>query len=230
MGAAAQAMLARAADALVQSQPGMAAHVIADDLQLDLIERRTEAEAIALIARRQPVARDLRTIVCVLRVAAEVERVGDLAKNTAKRVQSVHGSTIPKPLVLSFKRIANLASERFQTVLDALLLIDDQKALSVWSNDDDIDDMYTAIFRELLTYMMEDPRYIGVCTHLLFCAKNMERVGDHATNIAEFVHYVATGEMLSTDRPKGSNEAYDPLTAWVPQIGAPSKTEARSAP
>jgi phosphate transport system protein len=146
---------------------------------------------------------DLREIVGALRISNDLERVGDLAKNIGKRVIAINGNFNSKKLVIGVEHLAEIALEQLKDVLDSFANRDDARALRVRGRDDEIDALYTSLFRELLTYMMEDPRNISICTHLLFCAKNIERIGDHATNIAETVHYVVTGEQLTEDRPKG---------------------------
>ena len=155
-----------------------------------------------MIARRQPMAQDLRTIVSTLKVAGDLERIGDLAKNVAKRALAIAPETRPQSLILGLRHMTELAMVSLKNVLDAYMTRDDEKALKVWRSDTDIDALYNSMFRELLTYMMEDPRNIGLCTHLLFGAKNIERIGDHATNIAETVHYMVRGTALADDRPK----------------------------
>ena len=155
-----------------------------------------------MIARRQPMAQDLREIMAAIHIANDLERVGDLAKNTAKRVIAIEGNFAAQRLVAGVEHIAELSLAQLKNVLDAYATRDLAAAIAVWERDDEIDAMYTSLFRELLTYMMEDPRNITFCTHLLFCAKNLERIGDHATNIAETVHYLITGVTLTDERPK----------------------------
>ena len=155
-----------------------------------------------MIARRQPMAQDLREIMAAIHIANDLERVGDLAKNTAKRVFAVESNFTVQRLVAGVEHIAELSLAQLKSVLDAYAARDLGAARSVWERDDEIDAMYTSMFRELLTYMMEDPRNITFCTHLLFCAKNLERIGDHATNIAETVHYLISGTPLTDERPK----------------------------
>jgi phosphate transport system protein len=213
MGGIAETMLSHASDALVRGDTGLAQRVIATDPRLDQLEREVEEQAILTIARRQPMGVDLRDIVSVLRVASDLERIGDLAKNIGKRVVAMDGNYAPQKIMGGVVHMSELALDRLKAVLDAYAQKNDPAALSVWSQDEEIDALYNSLFRELLTYMMEDPRNIGFCTHLLFCAKNIERIGDHCTNIAETIHYIATGEMLSTDRPKGGQEVYEPLSA-----------------
>jgi phosphate transport system protein len=213
MGGLAETMLSNAGDALVRGDLALAQRVIATDQRLDQLEREIEEKAILAIARRQPVGPDLRDIVSTLRVASDLERIGDLAKNIGKRVVAMDGNYAPQKIMGGVMHMSELALDRLHAVLDAYAQKNDQAALAVWSEDEEIDALYNSLFRELLTYMMEDPRNIGFCTHLLFCAKNIERIGDHCTNIAEIIHYIATGEMLSTDRPKGGQEVYQPLSA-----------------
>ena len=155
-----------------------------------------------MIARRQPVANDLRHIMTVLKIAGDLERTGDLAKNIAKRALAIADESHPKPLMSGIRHMVELALHQLKEVLDAYAERDADKALSVWRNDAQIDAMYNSLFRELLTYMMEDPRNIGISTHLLFGAKNVERVGDHTTNIAESVYYLVHGISITEDRPK----------------------------
>jgi phosphate transport system protein len=139
-----------------------------------------------------------------IRLAADIERIGDLSKNIAKRVVAINGQFAPKKIVGGVVHMSELALDRLNRVIGAYAERNVSDALEVWNHDEEIDQLYNSLFRELLTYMMEDPRNIGFCTHLLFCAKNIERIGDPATNIAETIHYMVTGDMISTDRPKTS--------------------------
>lgn len=211
MGGIAEAMLSNAAEALVRGDPQLAQRVIVTDQRIDAMEREIEEKAISTIARRQPMAVDLRSIISTIRVAADLERIGDLAKNIGRRVVAMDGAFPPQKIMGGVTHMADLALERLKAVLDAYADKDNDVAIDVWQRDEDIDQLYNSLFRELLTYMMEDPRNIGFCTHLLFCAKNIERVGDHATNIAETVHFVVTGDTLTLDRPKGNSDMYEPL-------------------
>jgi len=188
--------------ALIEVDVGVALKVIEDDKLIDALQHEIEEKAILTIARRQPMAMDLREIVAAINIANDLERVGDLAKNTAKRVIAIGGQFQPQQFVHGVEHLAELALEQLKNVLDSYVSRDLDEALSVWRRDNEIDVLYTSLFRELLTYMMEDPRNISFCTHLLFCAKNIERIGDHATNIAEIVHYVITGVALTDERPK----------------------------
>jgi len=179
-----------------------AERVIATDPQVDALEREIDTHVIRLLALRQPVAVDLRTIIAAMRIAADLERAGDYATNVAKR--SIVVAQAPSvPVVTGISRITRMALEAIKDVLDAYVANDAAKAVDVWNRDDLIDKLYTGIFREILTYMIEDPRTITACTHLMFMAKNLERVGDHATNIAEIMHYAITGRALPDARPKG---------------------------
>lgn len=202
MGGMAERLVDLAVSALTRIDTSTANQVIADDRRLDEVQRETEEEAIRIIARRQPMALDLREVIGAMRISNDLERIGDLAKNIAKRVIALDGQFQSKRFMTGVEHMAELSLSQLKDVLDAYASRDVSQAFDVWQRDADIDSMYTSLFRELLTYMMEDPRNISLCTHLLFCAKNIERIGDHATNIAETVHYVVTGEALTQDRPK----------------------------
>jgi phosphate transport system protein len=209
MGGLAEHLVGDAISALSRIDTGLAQRVISEDVRLDTLQREIEERAIQIIARRQPMASDLREIVAALRISNDLERVGDLAKNIAKRVIAINGAVMQKRLILGVEHLAEIALEQLKAVLDAFANRDDAAALIVRQRDDEIDALYTSLFRELLTYMMEDPRNISQCTHLLFSAKNIERIGDHATNIAETVHYVVTGTSLVDERPKSDTTALD---------------------
>jgi phosphate transport system protein len=193
--------------ALARLDSFAAQRVIEADAKLDTLQRRVEEEAVLLIARRQPMASDLRDIVAAMRIANELERVGDLAKNNAKRVGAITGIALNKSLWVGVEHLSEIVLEQLKTVLDAYTARDDAAARGVRERDTEIDALYTSIFRELLTYMMEDPRNISQCAHLLFCAKNLERIGDHATNVAEIVHYALTGTAFDGERPKADTSA-----------------------
>jgi len=205
MGGLAERLLAQAFDALERRDPQLAEAAVASDRAIDLLERELQEQTIHMIARRQPMANDLRHIMTVLKIAGDLERIGDLAKNIGKRALAVSGENHPKSLMTGFKHMTELAMRQLKDVLDAYAERDADKALGVWRRDERIDAMYNSLFREMLTYMMEDPRNIGLCTHLLFGAKNIERVGDHTTNIAESVFYLVHGSALTDDRPKGDD-------------------------
>jgi len=201
MGGIAEEQLDNAITALVKRDTTLADQVINRDQRLDELERQIEEKAILTIAKRQPMALDLREIMVAIRVAADIERIGDLAKNTAKRTHAIQ-EQLPRRLSPGLTRMGTMAQAELKNVLDAYARKDDAKALSVWRSDEDLDALYNSIFRELLTYMMEDPRNISLCTHLLFGAKNLERIGDHATNIAENTYFLIHGRMIAEDRPK----------------------------
>jgi len=202
VGGLAERSVDRSVRALVTVDAAVARQVIEDDDRIDELQHEIEEKAILTIARRQPMAQDLREVMAAIHIANDLERVGDLAKNIAKRVIAIGGQFQPQQFVHGVEHLAELALEQLKNVLDSYVGRDLDQALSVWRRDNEIDVLYTSLFRELLTYMMEDPRNISFCTHLLFCAKNIERIGDHATNIAEIVHYLITGIALTDERPK----------------------------
>lgn len=203
MGGMAERMLGDSTVALVRRDTTLAQKIITADQRLDNLQREVEDKAVLTIARRQPLANDLRELISAIRIAADIERVGDLAKNIAKRAVAISGQfQPPHRAVVGLEHISRLVQAQLKDVLDAYAAGNEQKALEVWGRDDEIDALYTSLFRELLTYMMEDPRNITFCTHLLFCAKNIERIGDHTTNIAETIHYLITGDTLDGNRPK----------------------------
>lgn len=202
MGGKVERLVADAIDSLERRVPDLAETAINNDIAIDKLEREIEQQVVEMIARRQPMAFDLRLIMTVFRISSDLERIGDLGKNIAKRAYVVAKETHPKPLVRGLKHMGEQAMEQLKEVLDAYSERNADKAVRVWSRDEDIDAMYNSLFREFLTYMMEDPRNISLCTHLLFGAKNIERIGDHATNIAESVYYLVNGEELPNKRPK----------------------------
>jgi phosphate transport system protein len=202
MGGLCEQYVADSVAALVNRDTAMAQRVITGDRRIDELQKQIEENAVLMIARRQPMARDLREIMAAIHIANDLERVGDMAKNTAKRVIAIEGNFGSQRLVAGVEHMAELSLNQLKNVLDAFASRDLDAALAVWSRDDEVDAMYTSLFRELLTYMMEDPRNITFCTHLLFCAKNIERIGDHATNVAETLHYLITGTPLTEERPK----------------------------
>lgn len=202
MGGLAEHNLGQAFDALQRRDPRQAELVIAADRSIDLLEKDIEEQVVQMIARRQPLADDLRHVMAALRITSDLERIGDLAKNIAKRAAAIAEEPHPKPVISGLGSMVELALGQLKTVLDAFAERDADRALQVWRADQQIDAMYNSLFRELLTYMMEDPRNISISTHLLFGAKNLERVGDHTTNIAETVHYLVRGEAITDDRPK----------------------------
>ncbi len=205
MGGLTEKLLADAFAALERRDPKLAEAAIASDRRIDELERQLQERAIFMIAKRQPMANDLRHIMTVLKIAGDLERAGDLAKNIAKRALAVSSENHPRSLMAGLDHLTELAQRQLNDVLDAFASRDDAKAVTVWRADVGLDTLYNSMFRELLTYMMEDPRTIGLCTHLLFAAKNIERIGDHATNIAENIHFLVTGRVLVDDRPKGDD-------------------------
>ncbi len=213
MGGITEKMLVDAINALVRRDTPLAQSVIAADTRLDLLQRAAEEQAILMIARRQPLAIDLRETISAIRVSGDMERIGDLAKNIAKRALAIAGQFQPQKIVVGVQHMGDLVLGQLKDVLDAYAQQDEAKALDVWRRDGAIDALYTSLFRELLTYMMEDPRNISFCTHLLFCAKNIERIGDHTTNIAETIHYLVTGETLTTERPKDDRSNFATVEA-----------------
>ena len=202
MGTFASEMIEEAVNAVVNNDLNLAKKVISDDMFLDETEREIDEKSVAIIAKRQPMAVDLREIIGAMRIAADLERVGDMGKNIAKRAAAIVESRQPASLYHGLQSFATLTLNQLKEVLDAYASRSLERIDAVRNRDEEIDAMYTSLFRELLTYMMEDPRNITACTHLLFCAKNIERIGDHATNIAEALHYIMTGTYLSTDRPR----------------------------
>jgi len=194
--------IADAIDALVKRDTGLAERVIATDDRIDALQHAIEEKAVTTIARRQPMAVDLREIVGALRISNDLERVGDLAENIAKRALLVTEDYRINEVVLQLQRMVDLVSEQLTRVLQGYENRDIVLALDVWHKDQEIDALNNSLFRELLTYMMEDPRNITFCSHMLFCAKNIERMGDHATNIAETIYYIVEGRQLTEQRPK----------------------------
>ncbi len=208
MGGLAEKEVADAVAALAKRDVDLARRVIATDATIDALQREIEEKAILTIARRQPMAVDLREIVAALRVCNDLERIGDLAKNIGKRVTALEADFHPQKLIRGVEHMAALVLSQLKQVLDAYAGHDLARALAVWRGDEEVDALCTSLFRELLTYMMEDPRNISFCIHLLFSAKNIERMGDHATNIAETVHYMIEGRPIADQRPKGDTTAF----------------------
>jgi len=207
MGGIVETQVALAADAIMQRDAAAATRAVEEDPKVDALEREVETFVIRLLALRQPMAGDLRQIVAALKITGDLERIGDYAANVAKRSIVLSQFTLPYSLA-GLAHLARLVQEQLKSIIDALGDADADKALEVWRSDQVVDDIYNAIFRELITYMMEDPRNITPCTHLLFIAKNLERIGDHATNIAENLYYAVKGETLPDTRPKGDTSAY----------------------
>jgi phosphate transport system protein len=201
MGGLAEDMLSDAIQAIAMRDTALADTVVARDPQIDALQVEAEKKILRLLALRQPLARDLRQTISALKIAAELERIGDLAKNIAKRAK-VLDAVQPAGALKGLSRMGRLVTAQLKRVLDAYSALETDAANKVWTRDEEVDEHYQSLFRELLTYMMEDPRTISGCAHLLFVAKNLERIGDHCTNIAEEVHFLVTGEQLPTERPK----------------------------
>lgn len=207
MGGLAEAQLADAIEALVKRNGEAAQRVVSNDERIDALEHEVDNLAITMLALRQPMASDLRIVITALRTASVIERIGDYAKNIAKRTIAL-SQTPPVGPTKTIARMGVLVQGMIKDVLDAYIERDAQKAQDVWRADEEVDALHTSLFRELLTYMMEDPRNISSCTHLLFVAKNIERMGDHATNIAENVWFLVHGDTPPESRPKGDESSY----------------------
>jgi len=203
MGGLTEKQIADAVDALARRNRERPEEIVRADLGIDALQRDIEDRAVLTIARRQPMAVDLREILAALRLSNDLERIGDLAKNIAKRVLALDLDLHSPTVIRGVQHMGALVLSQLKQVLDSYAGRDVEKALAVWNGDEHIDAMCTSIFRELLTYMMEDPRNISSCIHLMFCAKNIERIGDHATNIAETVYYMIEGRSIPNQRPKG---------------------------
>jgi phosphate transport system protein len=216
MGGLCEQLLGNSFEALERRDPKRAAAAIASDQNIDALERSVQEQAILLIARRQPMANDLRHTMTVIKIAGDLERIGDLAKNIAKRALAIAQEPSPKSLVTGLRNMTEHALGQLKDTLDAYATRDAEKAMRVWRNDERIDTLYNSIFREMLTYMMEDPRNISLCTHLLFGAKNIERIGDHTTNIAENIYYLVHGTLPTEARPKGDTTSSLVLGAGRP--------------
>jgi phosphate transport system protein len=207
MGGIVESQVAMAAEAIMSRDSAAAMRAVEEDPKVDALEREVEQFVIRMLALRQPMAGDLRRIVAALKITGDLERIGDYAANVAKRSIVLAQYNLPYSLS-GLAHMAHLVQEQLKSIIDALGASDTAKAVEVWRSDRVVDDIYNALFRELITYMMEDPRNITPCTHLLFIAKNLERIGDHATNIAETVYYAVEGEVIPDVRPKGDTSAY----------------------
>jgi len=199
MGGEVEAAVQNATKALLKLDHTLARQTVAADKRIDEMQRRIDETAVSMIARRQPMAGDLRSIITSIHVANDLERVGDMAKQVSRRALQIESLALAPKFYNGLKHMTDLILAQLKAALDAYSTRNAAAAIAVCNRDDEIDALYTSIFRELLTYMMEDPRNITQCTHLLFCAKNLERVGDHATNIAEAAYYLDTGRYLSGD-------------------------------
>ena len=207
MGGIVESQVALAAVAIMERDTGAATRAVEEDPRVDALERQVEQFVIRMLALRQPLAGDLRHVVAALKMTGDLERIGDYAANVAKRSIVLAQFALPYSLA-GLAHMIRLVQENLKLTIDAIGDSDTDKATQVWRSDLMVDDIFTVIFRELITYMMEDPRNITPCTHLLFIAKNLERIGDHATNIAETIYYAVKGESLPDARPKGDSSAY----------------------
>lgn len=199
MGGLVEKAIVNATDALIRSDADLAMATIAADKKIDAMQSHIDEMAVSIIARRQPMAQDLRLVIASIHVANDLERIGDMAKSTARRSTQIEGLAMSVQFKNGLRHMGELALRQVKTALDAFASRDKNMAVDVFERDTDVDALYVSLFRELLTYMMEDPRNITMCTHLLFCGKNLERVGDHSTNIAEQAYFLATGKSLTSD-------------------------------
>jgi phosphate transport system protein len=207
MGGIVENQVVLASEAVMERNAEAASRAVEEDVKVDALERDVDAFVIRMLALRQPMAADLRHVVAGLKITGDLERIGDYAANVAKR--SIVLAQFPAPYSLGgLAHMLALVQGQLKSIIDALGSNDSDKAIEVWRSDRAVDDIYNTIFRELITYMMEDPRNITPCTHLLFIAKNLERIGDHTTNIAETIYYAVKGQVIPDVRPKGDTSAY----------------------
>jgi phosphate transport system protein len=204
MGGLAEKQVADSIETLARRDVEKALRVVSADHEIDRLQRAIEEKSVLTIARRQPMAVDLRQVIGALRISNDLERIGDLAKNISKRIDALDSKFEPPNIVRGIEHMADMVLEQLKKVLDSYAVQDIEEAMIVWRGDEEIDAMCTSLFRELLTYMMEDPSHITFCLHLMFCAKNIERMGDHATNIAETVYYMVKGDPIADERPKAN--------------------------
>ena len=202
MGGLCEAQLSKAMEAMVKRDVDLASAVIEGDRRIDDLEKQVDSLAINLIALRQPMAADLRMIIATLKVANNLEWVGDYAKNIGKRTIALSKSPVISNTANSIQRMSTMVEGMIKNALDALINRDSQRAKDVRISDQEVDQMHSSLFKELLTFMAEDPESISTCTHLLFVAKNLERVGDHVTSVAEQIVFIVEGEILDDERPK----------------------------
>ena len=213
MGARVLKQIADSLDALASHNSDLGQRAIAVDPEINSLQHAIEEKAVLTIARRQPMAIDLREIIGSVRISNDLERVGDLSKNIGKRILPLAADVHPENLMLGVERMGELVLGRMRGVLDSYSRRDLDLALTVWNGDEEVDSLCTSVFRELLTYMMEDAHNITYCIHLMFCAKNIERMGDHATNIAETVYYIIEGRAIAEQRPKGDTTSFASMLA-----------------
>ena len=217
MGGLAEAQLQTAIEALVRRDAAMADQVVQSDARIDELEHEVSLLTMRMLALRQPVGQDLREVVAALKISSDIERIGDYAANIGKRTLAL-SQVPPLKLVSNIPRLGRLVQQLIKDVLDAYIEHDRDKAVEAWQRDEEVDELHTSLFREFLTYMMEDSRNINPCTHLLFIAKNIERIGDHATNIAEAVHFLVRGQKLDAPRPKGDETSFSVI--FPPERGS----------
>jgi phosphate transport system protein len=213
MGGLAERQIVQAFDALAQRNTELARKVIERDTTLDIFQTTIEEKGINIIAQRQPLANDLREIVSALHISNDLERIGDLAKNISKRAIAIGSEILPKSLISGLEHMTRMVLGQFKMALDSYAGRDVSETLAVWNGDLQIDALNNALFHETLVHMGEDPHNILSSTQILFCIKNLERVGDHATNIAETVHYIISGHAPASERPKGNTTSFAALRA-----------------
>jgi phosphate transport system protein len=202
MGTRTRKQLTEAVNALVERNVELARKVRTADTEIDALQHEIEAKAIGTIARRQPFAVDLREIVGAMRIANDLERIGDLAVNIAKRTEQIGNQKWASEITAQLRHMTQRVLEQLRHVIESYEHRDAAEALEVWRTDQDIDALHNSTFRQLLIFMMEDPGNISLGMHLLFSVKDIERIGDHATNIAESVHYIVQGGAIPGERPK----------------------------
>jgi phosphate transport system protein len=199
MGGQVEVAIENGTTSLIKLDRELADRTVIADQRIDDMQRKIDDMCVSIIARRQPMASDLRSIITAIHVANDLERVGDMAKQLARRSLKIETINLQPSFYNGVKNMTSLVLRQLKDALDSYANRDASAAVEVCNRDDDVDAMHTSLFRELLTYMMEDPRNITTCTHLLFCAKNLERIGDHATNIAERAYYLQTGKQLTAE-------------------------------
>lgn len=217
MGGLAESQLAEAIEALVRRDAAMAERVASRDRRIDELETQADWFTMRLLALRQPLGQDLRTVIAALKTASDLERIGDYVRNMCNRTIALTRIPSMGAAPHTISRMGSLVQEMIRNVLDAYLSRDVKMATDVRLRDQEVDQLHTSLFRELLTYMMEDPRNITACTHLLFIAKNIERIGDHATNIAEHVHLIVLGKEPESSRPKGDETSFTVVEPRAPK-------------
>lgn len=207
MGRLAYQQTADAFNALLTGDLEQAHAIIEGDVAIDQKQHLIEQKAVLVISKNQPMSIDLREVIAALRVSNDLERIGDLAKNIAKRTITISELPRQPDLITGINQLSQLVLVQLQDVLVAYEKRDEETAMDIRQKDRDIDALYTTVFRDLLTYMLENTQNIKICTHLLFCAKNVERIGDHTTNLAETIHFILTGEILDDNRPKADESS-----------------------